>query len=229
MATERTFEMALFFDDVASKLKFADLPAPSGSIVNTGLYLADDSADPTSGALGTNAALVDGTLNVVAQSPATTSWSIGIDQGKPYNTTMFSLYDAGFSGSGILASGSNDSLTLYQSTDNSTWTLVKLYHPLNRTQHSGSISVIHLACDTTQRYLKVYADRGNLLTADGNAPQFTEVDTWQQESNFFTSGSTFHRITSTIVLGQPPKRESILTAYRTDPAPVSRGGRSRAI
>jgi hypothetical protein len=224
-----TFEMPLFFDDVTANVKFADLPTPSGSVTNTGLYLADDSADPTSSTLGTNAPLVDGDVEVVAQVPSTDSWSIGVDQGQAYTATMFSLYDDGTAGSGILASGSNDSLTLYQSTDNSTWSLVKLYHPLLRTQHSGSISVIHLACDTTQRYLKVYSDRGALQSATGLAPQFTEVDTWQQQDTFFTSGSTFNVISSTIPTGQVSKREDILTAYRTDPIPVGRGGRSRVI
>ena len=55
-----TFEMPLFFDDVTANVKFADLPTPSGSLTNTGLYLADDSVDPTDSVLGTNATLVDG-------------------------------------------------------------------------------------------------------------------------------------------------------------------------
>jgi len=191
-------------------------------MVNTGLWSTDDSANTTSSTLLTNDTLVNGDITASSIPEISGSsgsfgsfWSIGIDQGCAYDVSMVSLYDDGSAGSSIFWLGAFDSLALYQSEDNAIWTGVHTYQPIHRMLYSGSAYVIHIACDTTQRYLKLCAHSGSLRSSTGEYIQPTEITTWQSSGPFETSGSTYSEI---IVGGQNyGKKKTVLVAYTPIP------------
>ena len=236
-----TFEQLLFFDDTSFTQRFRVFAGPSGSITTNGdgLYLANDSADPTSSVLNSSGSLITGLATEGAIYNGTTNWSIGIDQGHAYNVRMLSLIDTGSAGFGILTSGSGDSLEAYQSVDNSTWTLVDTYQPLSRVIASGSattidpitrgsisssVMTINILGDFTQRYIKLYASNGPLKSAEGDTLWISGILTYQEAPLSWSSGSYSEGIRSTIQSGQVKATTDIITTYKQ---PVSDIGLKR--
>lgn len=222
----RRFEQLLYFDDVAFTQNHRTKGGPSGSMVADGLYVADDSSDPTSGAMNSSGSLVTGSITTGAVTNGTTNWSIGIDQGQAYNVSMISLIDTGTAGAGLSWSGSNDSLTLYESADNSSWDYIAYYQPLARTYASGSAMSINMLCDTTKRYLKLYADSGPLLSAEGNIPYFSGIRTYQSSPTVKASGS-YSNVTSAVIDSGQGQQKDIITSYY--PPTDTGGGTSRNV
>jgi len=180
-------------------------PKPSGSLYNDGLYLADDSADPTSSTLNSSAALVNLDYKTATITGTRgTNESIGVDLGQAKAITSLTLYDDTSAGAGICWSGSKDSCELYGSTDNSAWTLLRKYKPITRTLFSGSvddtISQIELTLVSgsvraeTYRYFKVYSNEGALVGFDGTSElQYTEIGTKEIVAGQAVSGSIYRK------------------------------------
>lgn len=215
----RRFETPLYSSDVAKLVEFTSFPGPSGSTVDTGLHTEDD-FHPAIGALPTEAGFVDGDIATAIFTVSGSKWSVGLDQGKAQPTAMISIFDDGTAGAGIFWSGSAvfwggsaDSLDLYQSPDNYSWTYVRNYSPLYRAPYSGSSYVIHLACDADQRYLKLHASSGSLRSASGKYVQPTEIKTWQSNPPTTISGS----IDNTIVVGPERIVKRAVTVSYVDP------------
>ncbi len=222
----RRYEQRFFSDDIKTEQKIRISHGPSGSMVSDGLYLADDSADPTSSTLLSSGSLLTGSITNGVIYNNSTNYSVGIDQGKAYNTSMIILIDEGSAGYGISRSGSiGDSGTLYQSTDNSTWTLVQNYQPLTRVVASGSSvdnpnapMMITIACNTTQRYLKLYMDKGPLRSAEGKALYLSAMSTYQETPLTWSSGSYGKEISVTVPSDQVKAITHLpLRSYRHSP------------
>ncbi len=220
------FEQFIYFNDLSTTSKVRVSAGPSGSYIQhgNGLYLDDDSADPTSSTLLPSGSIISGSITEGVIYNGTTNWSIGIDQGRAYNTSMVILIDDGSAGYGITFSGSGDSLTSYQSTDNSTWSLVQNYQPLTRVVASGSSvdnpnapMMILILGDFTQRYIKLHADNGPLKSVVGNTLWFSGIQTYQENPLTWSSGSysdKIHIIVTSDQVANPEKKEIPITYNR---------------
>jgi hypothetical protein len=174
----------------------------------SGLFLADDSSDPTSSTLGAQADLADGDIETATSATLTGSYSVGLDLTTAKEVVRLTLYDIGTNTvTGISVSGANDSLAVYTSSDNSTWVLHETFKPLVRREFlSGDnypspvpsplpsplpysdltdpIYIIDLVFfdPPTTRYIKAYANRGALMDISGDEIEYTEVEAYIQPS-----------------------------------------------
>lgn len=168
----------------------------------SGLFLADDSSDPTSSVLNAQADLSDGDIETATSATLTGTYSVGLDLSTAKTITKIRLYDNGATtNSGIYTFGSNDALDVYTSSDNSTWTLLASFKPVVREifltpddypspppsplpsplpfpEITDNIYIIDLIFETppTTRYIKAFAIDGALQDVEAVDLALTEME-----------------------------------------------------
>lgn len=153
---------------------------------NTGLfnYLANAYADPTTGSLSSVLPLVDGIKDVSVINSAydhSGDGGVGIDLGAMYLVARLIFYDYNSPGTGMHYT--TDQCRIYQSVNNTNWTLVEAFDPISRAD-GGSSTVGTITLDfttpTTGRYFKMMqAGPGTAFyTSTGNFLRWSEVEAY---------------------------------------------------
>lgn len=210
--------------------KINTIPGIDIDISATGLFLADDSSDPTSSTLGAQTDLVDGDLQNVISGTLTGSYSIGLDLGSSKTIQKLSIYDiidGNFSG--INQDGTNDTFEVYSSADNSTWVLVETFKPLNRVVFldesdnpspipspipsprpfeiiTDSVYIIELIFETkpTARYFKAFASRGSVEDIGEQTLQISEIQALTQDDLSLDINITKNLLTVPSIVSDAP-------------------------
>lgn len=216
--------------DVTVSKKINNIPGNQLDTSVAGLFLADDSADPTSSVLGAQADLVDGDLQNVISGTLTGSYSIGIDLTTSQTIQKLIVYDiidGNFSG--INYNGTNDTFAVYSSDDNSTWVLIETFKPLNRvifldTSDNPSpppsplpsplpyeeivepVYSIELVFETkpTARYFKAFASRGSVEDVGESTLQISEIQALIQNNVTLDTSITKNILTVPSIVSTAP-------------------------
>lgn len=200
-----TLEMIVKAADITVSKKINNVPGEDLEASATGLFLADDSSDPTASTLTAQADLVDGDFQTVTSGTITGSYSIGLDLLTSQTVQKLIIYDV-IDGnySGIDYNGVNDTFVVYESELNDgsadSWVLVETFKPLNRVVYldtdsnpspvpsplpsplpystiTNTVYKIELVFGTPPkaRYIKVYASRGAVQDAGESVLQISEI------------------------------------------------------
>jgi hypothetical protein len=147
-----------------------------------GLYRANDAAGggPTGAALTTGyIGFFDDNIETEVVPGVGTNDSIGLDFGAPVTVQKLRVYDDGDEGAGIYLPGGFDSLAVYRSDDNLTWTLVQTFDPVVRVATGGTNNAYYIDLELTTpasaRYWKSYANSGPVAAQNGNSVDWSEI------------------------------------------------------
>ena len=200
-------EFIIKASDITISKKINNIPGDELDTTATGLFLADDSTDPTSSTLSAQADLVDGDLQTVISGSLTSTYSIGLDLGSSKTIQKLFIYDVSTNNAGVSQAGVNDTFTVYSSADNSTWVLIEIFKPLNRVVYldtdsnpspipsplpsplpydtvTDPVYRIDLVFESkpTARYFKAYASRDNVQDVGSSTLQISEMEALTQPS-----------------------------------------------
>jgi len=159
----------------------ADTSTEMQFTLTDGLYKDSDNT-PTSSVLTTGiAALVNGNLATEAVAFSVNKDSVGFDLGVSKTVTRMRRYDGNSASDNIYTGGGFDSLAIYSSDDNSTWTLHQTYDPVVRIDTgSGNVHYVELTLTTpaAARYWKMHAPENAIAAFNGDQLNCTEVEAW---------------------------------------------------
>ncbi len=143
-----------------------------------GLYLSDDSSDPTSSTLVSSSGLINDLYTDEPHSYAVAHNSYGLDFGSEKVFNKLVLYSL-VRGSGNLYA-TWDKMDVYTSSDNASWALIEEFEGatdctvIDETSHCHWF--IQLEEFTTARYVKIYTPEGLAFSSGGVSSKISELE-----------------------------------------------------
>jgi len=176
-------------------LFFAGTTTTTTPPVVAGLLLEPDST-PLSGAMSVDNDLIDGNKSTAITSYWYPNYSYGIDFGESKEVAGFDVYCTHAGGIRSSWGGSSyDSFSVYESSDNSTWTLVSSGFdgpPIFYTADGITAFRIKLPVPKTNRYFKIrFEDGGATIAFDQTASgSITEIEEYFPTTTSTTTTTT---------------------------------------
>lgn len=150
-------------------------------VPSDGLYLADDSSDPTSSTLGSLAGIIDGDKTDNPSSYYSGGKSYGLDLGSSQKVVSLILYSSAHNGEQLYSTW--DDMVVYKSDDNATWTQVKVFVGATDCTVVEESDHCHfkLQFDSseTARYFKVYSSSGLAFGSGGLSAIISEIEAYK--------------------------------------------------
>lgn len=147
--------------------------------VPTFAYYKDPDNTPTSSTFTVSVpAAIDGNLSVEAVAFSVNKDSSGFDLGMAKTVTKLRRYDGNSASDNIYLGGGFDSLAVYYSNDNSTWTLLQNFNPVTRIDTGiGNVHYVELVLSvpTSARYWKMHASENAIAASNGDQLNLTEI------------------------------------------------------
>jgi hypothetical protein len=165
--------------------------------------LTDDSAAPTASTLSTQDDLNDADLNTSVTGQLTTQFAFGLDfdTAKSYTQLRVYLNTGGATPTAWYNYAGYHDFSVYKSTNNSTWTLVKTFASPTIITPGDSSNHFHVELDLdgpeTTRYVKVLVDTAGLATnPSGQYSLACEVAAFVSGSTIGSDGDYYLNITN---------------------------------